>query len=233
MRAAGSAGQPASPIVCEPPDPGHGARLRSGAAEVVPGDDRLDAGVPLPDVRDAGGAVRVTGKSDLARVQQLPERVVGGVEARLDPPVLLGRVAGPAAAARHRLVRVLRRRQQEVDRVLGAVVERAPVGLRGDALALVGRLAERVALALALGVERQHDVAVLGQRLRGVPVHLLVGLDRAVGDHDPGALGGAGNGGPDVPGERRAVARGEQDRAHDPVAVGAPVVEPDVARAAV
>ena len=191
VRSAGSAGQGFSPIELIGGVPpcwlGHRARFGAGAAEVVPGDDGLHARVPLRDVGDAGGAVGVAGEPDLGlRVQQLPERVVGGVEPGGDAFVLLGRVAGARFAARHRLVGVLGSGEEEVDRVLGAVVERTPVGLRRHALVFVGRLAERVALTLSLWVEGQHHVAVLGERLGGVPVHLFVGLHRAVGDHDPG-----------------------------------------------
>jgi hypothetical protein len=101
-------------------------------------------------------------------------------------------------------------REEEVQRVLGAVVERAPVGLGRHTLVAVGSLAVGVALPLALGVEGEHDVAVFGHRLGGVPVHLLVGLDRAVRDQDPGAPGRPGHRrphGPESVAPSRAVNR--------------------------
>ncbi len=126
-----------------------------------------------------------------------------------------------------------RGRQEEVDRVFGAVVERRPRGLRRDAFVLVGGLPEGVRLPLPLRIEGQHHVARLGQRLGGVPVHVLVGLDRAVRDHDPGSLRRPGGRRPHVARDRGAVAGGEQDRADNAVAVLRPVVQADVAGAAV
>src|SRR5207248_7341361 len=116
---------------------------------------------------------------------------------------------------------------------LGAVEERSPVGLCGEAFATVNALPEGVRLALPLRVEGENDVPGLGESLSRVPVELLVRLHRAVGDHDAGPLGGARLGGPDVAGQRRAVASGEEHRLDDAVALRLPVVEPGIARAAV
>jgi hypothetical protein len=140
----------------------------------------------------------MAGEPESVRVEHLGERVVGGVQAGADPAVLLGGVAGAGLAARHRLIGMGGVGEEEVDRVLGAVEERASVGLRRHPLEGVGRLAEDVRLPLALRVERHDDVAVLGERLGRVPIHLLIGLHRAVGDHDPRAPRGARPGGPDM-----------------------------------
>ncbi len=176
----------------------------------------------------------MTGETDAERrVEHLPERVVGGVEPGGYARVLLGGVARAGGTTGHGLIRMLGGRKQEVDRVLGAVVERRPRTLRRDALVLVWGLPEGVRLPLPLGIEGQHHVTRLGQRLGGVPVHLLVGLDRAVGDHDPRPLRRPGHRRPHVARDRGAVARGEQDGADDPVAVRPPVVQADVAGASV
>ena len=130
-------------------------------------------------------------------------------------------------------VRVVGGREEEVHRVLGAVEEGPAVRLGREALVLIGRLAARVGLSLALWVPGEHHVPRLGERLRRVPVHLLVGLDRAVGDHDAGALRRPGPRRPDVARQRGPVARREQHGLHDPVSPRLPVVEPYVPRAAV
>ncbi len=163
-------------------------------------------------------------------LDQLPHGVVGGVQPGLDPALLLGAVAG-ARPARPGAERLGRRGQQEVDGVLGPVVEGVARGLGREALVAVGALAVGVRQPLHLGVEGDHDVAGLGQRLGGVPVQLLGGLDRAVGDHDGRALARAGARGPHAAGHRGAVARGPQHALHQPVAAGLPLVQADVARA--
>ena len=168
-------------------------------------------------------------EADPGRLDEFPVRVVGRVQALCRAFALLGGVARARFTARDGRVGVLGRGEQEVDRVLGAVVEGATVALRGHALFFVGSLPERVALALALRVEREHDIAGLGQRLGLVPVELFVGLHRAVGDHDAGTFLGAGDGRPHATGQRRTVARGEQDGLGDAVVVGDPVVQADVA----
>ena len=207
----------------------------SGAAEVVPGHDRLHARVPLADVRDARGAVGVAREPDARRVEQLPERVVGGVQARLDAPVLLGRVAGAGRRSSSRRVTACDGRgEEEVERVRRC--RRRTGGRRsapGTPSCWSGASPALVGLALALRVRREHDVAGLRERLRGEPVELLVGLHRAVRDHDARPLRRAGLGGPHVPGDRGAVARREQHGLHDPVALRPPVVEARVAGAAV
>ena len=175
----------------------------------------------------------MSGDPDPPRIQQPPERVVPGVEACLDAAGLLGLVARARIARGHRGVRVRRVGEEEVEGVLGPVEERAPVALRGDPLPLIGRLPGGVGLALPLRVPGHDDVAVLGQRLRGIPVHVLVGLHRAVGDDDSRPLRRAGPGGPDVPGDGGAVARGVQDGLNDSVAARLPLVETDVARTAI
>ncbi len=201
-------------------------------AQVVPGHDRLHPLVPLADVGDAGGAVGVSSQTHLARIDQVPERVVGRVEPRLDAPVLLRRVTGSGAAARHRLIGMRRRREGKVDGVLGPVEEGAPIGLGREALGGVRGLAIGVGPPLALGVPGQDHVAVLGQRLRGVPVHLLVGLHRTVRDDDQRPLGRARLRRPHVAGDRRPVA-GRVDHGVDhSIIQGPPVVEAGVARAA-
>ena len=218
---------------------GHGPRAeaavpgRVGRAEVVPRHDRLHARVPLADVGDAGGAVGVAGEADAVAVEQVRERVVGRVEAGGHAAVLLGRVAGARLAARARHERPVGRGEEEVERVDGAVVERAPVALRRHALVRVGSFAEQVRLPLPLRVERENDVAGLGQRLGRVPVLLLGGLDGAVGDHHAGPLRRPGPGGPDVARDRGAVARRPQHRLDEAVALRPPVVQPRVAGAAV
>ena len=189
VRSAGSAGQA---LLAD--RAAAGARNRPGVGagppEVVQRNHRADARVPLGDVGDAGGAVGMADEADLAAVEQLPERVVGGVQPGLHARRSAWRRGWCRCCSWAPARRGGRAGEQEVDRVLGAVVERPAVALGGEALVLVGRLAVGVGLTLALRIEGQHDVARLGQRLRGVPVHLLVGLDRAVGDHDARPLGG-------------------------------------------
>src|SRR6185437_812829 len=87
-----------------------------------------------------------------------------------------------ATGPRH--VRVLRRREEEVERVDPAVVERPAVAAavagaerrraRELALVLVRGLAELVGHPFALHVEAEDDETGLGQRLGGEPVALLV-----------------------------------------------------------
>jgi hypothetical protein len=89
---------------------------------------------------------------------------------------------------------VPRRGEQEVQRVLHAIVEAAAVAERGRArdlvLELIGRRPELVGVALALGVEGQDEEARLGQRLGLRPVRVLETDDRAVVDDDPGRRAG-------------------------------------------
>src|SRR3954453_21753550 len=98
-------------------------------------------------------------------VEQLPERVVARVQPGLDATCLLRRVARPGRARALGHVRMLRRREEEVDPIRGPVEERAAVALSGKALVLVGVLAARVALPLALRVPLEYHVAGLRQRL--------------------------------------------------------------------
>src|SRR5204862_3423917 len=159
-----------------------------------------------PEVRNAAGTAGRCVAPAPALVERPPEWVVGDIQARPGAPILLGRVTRAAAAARHRLVRVLRRGEEEVDRVLGAVEEWTAVGLRGRSLVLVGRLALLVRLPLALGVRGEHDVARLRERLGSEPVEPFGGLERAVGDDDAGSLRGTCSRRPHVAGDRRAGA---------------------------
>src|SRR5204862_4489096 len=110
------------------------------------------------DVGDAGRAVGMARESQALRLEHPGERVVGGIETRGDAPVLLRRVARSGLAAGTRLVRMLRVREEEVDRVLGAVEERPAVGLRGSALERIAALSEDVGLALALRIEGHHHI---------------------------------------------------------------------------
>ena len=103
-------------------------RMAARRAQVVPGDGRVDARVDLADVGDRGGAQRVAGDPHPRAVEHLPEGVVRGIEALIHPAVLLVRVARAdavvgVAAALLRLVRALGIREEEIERVLGAVVE--------------------------------------------------------------------------------------------------------------
>ena len=209
------------------------AAFGSVPAQVVPGDHGVHPRVPLPDVGDAGGPIGMAGEAEVAGIDHVGQRVISGVPAGGNPLVLLGRMAGARLAARDGLVRMGGVGEEEVDGVLRAVEERAAVGLGREPLPGVRVLPEGIGLSLALRVEGHHHVAVLGERLGGVPVHLLVGLHRAVGDDDAGAPSGTRPGGPDMAGDGRAVAGGEQNRLDDPVAVRAPVVEADVAGASV
>ena len=161
----------------------------------------------------------------------------GGVEALVHPPLLLARVARAdavvgVAAALLRHVRVLGVREEEVERVLGAVVE-GLAGLRGHSLLPVRPGAEGVRAALALDVVGEDDVAVLGESRRQAPVERLRRLHRAGGDDDARPRRRARSRRPNGARERRAVARREQDGVHEAVALLLPVVEADVARALV
>ena len=141
-------------------------------------------------------------------------------------------VRGPGRAARARRVRLRRRREEEVERVLGAVVERL-AGLGGNAFERVAAFAEHVRAALALGVIGEHQVTALGQCLGGEPVELSGAWTDPFVITMPGRLAGPAAGRPDVTRERRAVARGEEHRPRDSVTARLPVVEPHVAGAAV
>ena len=170
---------------------------------------------------------------DALGIENRPERVVGVVEALLDAGVLLGRVSRARRAARHRLIWRGRCRKEEVDGVLRPVEEGPPIALGRNAFLLVGGFPRRVALALPLRIEGEHHVAGLRERLRRVPVQLLVGLDRTVGDHDPGAMRRAGACGPDVTRDRRAIASRVVHGLHDAVATRLPEVEARVSGAAI
>src|SRR5205814_7949011 len=181
---------------------------RPGRAQVVPGDDRLYARVDLTDVGHRGGAERVAGDADAARVQAGVQRVVGRVAAVEHAGPLLDGVARPGRARRAREVWARRLREEEVERILRAVVERL-AGLRRDAVEPVGALPVGVRPALPLRVPGHHDVAGAREVRGGVPVELLGRLDRAVGDHDARAALRAGVARPNVARERGAVAGGE------------------------
>src|SRR6266487_2001647 len=95
----------------------------------------------------------MAGESQSVAVEHPGERVVSGVEAGGHSAVLLGSVARARLAAGTRLIGMGGVGEEEVDRVLGAVEERAAVGLGREALLLVGFLAEVIGLALTLRVE--------------------------------------------------------------------------------
>ena len=164
-------------------------------------------------------------------VDELAVRVERGVAALGHPALLLGAVAR-AAPARPRAERRVGGGEEEVERVLRPVVERVARDLRVHALVGVLALADVVRAPLALRVGGDDDVARLRERLRRPPVHLLGRLDRAVRDDDRRALGGAGLRRPDVAGDRRPVARGEEDGRDEAAAALLEVVEAHVARAA-
>ncbi len=208
----------------------------SGGTQVVPADDRVDPGVLLADERDPAGAERVAGDPDSLRIDQRRERVLAGVQPGGHAPVLLGGVAGAdaavgVAAGEARAVGVGRRRKQEVERVLGAVVE-GLAALGGDALLLVDALAEGVGAALTLDVVGEDHVTVLGQRRGEAPVEGLGCLHGAGRDHDPRPPRRTLAGSPDVARDRRPAAGREQDR-RDGAVLLAPVIEADVAGALV
>ncbi len=110
--------------------------------------------------------------------------------------------------------------------------ERAAV-LRGNAVVAIGPLAVGIRVALPLGIEREDDVSVLGERLSRIPVQLLRSLNRAVDDHyaRPPRRSRARH--PDVAREGGAVALGEQHGEDVAVALRPPAVQANVSRAAV
>ena len=173
----------------------------------------------------------MAGDPDPLGVDEPVQRVEGGVQAEADAGQVPGLVARARGAARPRHVRGLRRGEEEVERVLGAVDEVRRL-LRGHALAVVGALAEGVGAALALDVVGEHDVAALGQERGEPPVERLGRLHGAGGEHDRGPLRRACLERPDVARERRPAAAGEEHRLDDRAGHGLlPVVEADVAGA--
>src|SRR5581483_2642196 len=141
-------------------------------------------------------------------------------------------VIGPGRAARARLVRMRRRGEQEVQAVLGPVVEGLP-GLGGHALHPVRAGAEGVGAALALDVVGQDDVAVLGQRRGQPPVERLRRLHGARGDDHRRAARRPLARRPDVAGDRGPVAGRVEHRPPDAESLPRPAVEAQVAGALV
>ena len=101
------------------------------------------------------------------------------------------------------------------------LLEREAVLARSD---VARRVPERLALALALGVEREHLVAGIGQGAGGPPVHVLRALDRARGDHDAGVGTGLAVG-PEAADELRTGAREERTRGRGLGVVGERVAD--------
>ena len=196
----------------------------------------LNARVDLADVGDARRPEASGRRSPPAsRFEHLPERVVWGVEALATrrfclPAWLVPTLVAAALLGTYGLLRV---REEEVERVLGAVVERAGRPARATPRPRPAPAPNVVRAALALDVVGEDDVAVLGERRRQAPVERLRRLHRAGGDDDARPRRRAGSRRPNGARERRAVARREQDGVHEAVALLLPVVEADVARAPV
>ena len=93
----------------------------------------------------------MAGEAEAAGIDHVSQRVISGVPAGGNPLVLLGRMAGARLAARDGLVRMSGVGEEEVDGVLGAVEERAAVGLGREPLPGVRVLPEGIGLSLARG----------------------------------------------------------------------------------
>ena len=173
----------------------------------------------------------MAGDPDPLRVDEPVQGVERGVQTEADAGQVAGLVARARAAARPRDVRGLRRGEEEVERVFGAVDEVRGL-LRGNALPVVGVLAAGVGAPLALDVVGEHHVAALRQERGEPPVERLGRLHGAGREHDRGPLLRAALQRPDVARQGRSAAAGEEHRLDDRAGHGLlPVVEADVAGA--